>query len=366
MSGRTPLVRVGIPLRGGRLLAAARERGYPVLFSANAFALHYGNTHTRAGEFRRFALPDPEQFAGIDAALDSAGFVAAVHYGDYRWTIDQYLDLVQAHPWTFWASMDYCCEPEIAHDRALRLLRIAGTTSNYFECAAAAQRRALSAPMPVLQGYRPSEYALCAEWMPLSVWPALIGIGSMCRRPLHGPNGIFEVLHFLDSLLPSHVRFHLFGVKSEALSALARHTRVASTDSMAWDFRSRASRRTGRDMDYRTACMHEWVSRQRDQLGRLSRGAGVQGSLLDPCLFGGFTSNEEVLIESVARAHAELVAAGETTYASARVDCARDAAHAIAIVRQRGYSDLAMSRVDALIDGAAGWFERLRSIPLAA
>lgn len=34
-------VRVGIPLTGGRLVAAAREQGYAVLFSANAFARTY-------------------------------------------------------------------------------------------------------------------------------------------------------------------------------------------------------------------------------------------------------------------------------------------------------------------------------------
>lgn len=72
MTNRSFTLRVGIPLRGGRLLAAARERGYPVLFFANAFALRYPQSHARAGAFRRFALPDPEQFEGVDAALDSA------------------------------------------------------------------------------------------------------------------------------------------------------------------------------------------------------------------------------------------------------------------------------------------------------
>lgn len=34
-------VRVGVRLTGGQLVAAARERGYSVLFSANAFARTY-------------------------------------------------------------------------------------------------------------------------------------------------------------------------------------------------------------------------------------------------------------------------------------------------------------------------------------
>lgn len=77
-------------------------------------------------------------------------------------------------------------------------------------------------------------------------------------------------------------------------------------------------------------------------------------------------TTEEIVIEAVARAHAELLAGGETTYVSARIDCARDAAHAIAIVRQKGYSERALRALDELIDGAADWFGILRSSPRAA
>ena len=66
-------LRVGIPLRGGRLIAAARERAAPILISANAFAVCYGPAHERAGDFRRFAMPDVTKYADLDAALDSAG-----------------------------------------------------------------------------------------------------------------------------------------------------------------------------------------------------------------------------------------------------------------------------------------------------
>lgn len=87
MRGR-PEVRVGIPLVGGQLVAAARRRGYHVLFSANAFAKTYPKGHAREGFFKGFRLPGAGQFEGLDAALDSAGFVAAAKYRDYRWTVD--------------------------------------------------------------------------------------------------------------------------------------------------------------------------------------------------------------------------------------------------------------------------------------
>lgn len=45
-------VRVGLPQRGGALVAAARERGLPALVSANAFV-----RYDKDRRFRGFALP---------------------------------------------------------------------------------------------------------------------------------------------------------------------------------------------------------------------------------------------------------------------------------------------------------------------
>lgn len=50
----------------------------------------------------------------MDVALDSAGFVAWAHYGDFPWTVEQYVALAASRPWAWWASMDACCEPEVA------------------------------------------------------------------------------------------------------------------------------------------------------------------------------------------------------------------------------------------------------------
>ncbi|PLX77030.1 MAG: hypothetical protein C0607_02810 [Azoarcus sp.] len=105
--------------------------------------------------------------------------------------------------------------------------------------------------MPVLQGWTPAEYVTCAEWLPLFDWPELIGIGSVCRRQVHGGAGILAILEAVDAILPKHVRVHLFGVKSTVFDLIAHHPRVASVDSMAWDVQARAERRTGRNMDFR-------------------------------------------------------------------------------------------------------------------
>lgn len=332
-------------------MAAARERRYPVLFSANAFARTYPRGHEREGSFKGFRLPDPEQFAGLDAALDSAGFVAAVQYGNYRWTVEDYFDLVQTHPWAWYASMDYCCEPQIAQDRPLRLLRMAATANMLARCRREAHDRNLPEPMPVLQGWTPDEYAMCAEWLPVIEWPDLIGIGSVCRRHVHGSDGILAILQAVDAVLPAHVRFHMFGVKSSALNMLAHHPRVASVDSMAWDVQARVERRTGRDMDFRIGHMEAWADRQQSIAARACHRAGVQTMLFDPAEFGGFFTLELVVLEALALQYADLIMSGDLDYKDAVYQCQQDGVLAIAKLRIYGFTADTLADFDAMLDG---------------
>lgn len=361
MSRHPVQVRVGVPLPGGRLVAAARERAYPVLFSANAFASSYPRGHEREGFFRTFRLPDPAQYTGLNAALDSAGFVAAVRYGDYRWTVSDYYDLVAAHPWAWHAAMDYCVEPQIAGDRPLRLLRIAATARMLAECRAEARRRSLPMPMPVLQGWAPDEYLTCAEWLPLLEWPELVGIGSVCRRNVDGPDGILAILDALERSLPAHVRFHLFGVKSSALARLSGHRRVASVDSMAWDVQARAERRTGRDMDFRIAHMEAWAERQIRAASRTAAPAGTQTLLFDPAEFGGFDSDETLVLEALARQYAELLMSGDIDYLDAVWHARRDGVTLIALLRKTGIDGLDDGDCDDIVGGLSYQIARLRA-----
>lgn len=359
-------VRIGVPTPGGRLVAAARERRYPVLFSANAFARTYAVGHEREGFFKDFRLPEADQFEGLDAALDSAGFVAAVRYGDYRWSVEDYFDLVQSHPWSWYASMDYCCEPQIAQDRPLRLLRMAATAYMLGRCNAEAAYRGLAKPMPVLQGWTPDEYVTCAQWLPLIEWPDLIGIGSVCRRPVNGSDGVLAILNAVDAILPEHVRVHLFGVKSTALQQIAGHRRVTSVDSMAWDVAARNERRTGRDMDFRIGHMQRWADKQNAIATRFSAPCAVQSMLFDPAAFGGvFNGDEEIVLEALALQYADLVMSGDLEYKDAISGAVRDGATVIAILRNQGLSDATLADFDDVIAGLGDCVENLRGVTCA-
>lgn len=352
-------VRVGVPLAGGRLVQAARERAYPVLFSANAFANTYRAGHEREQEFRSFRAPDPAQFEGLDAALDSAGFVAAARYGDYRWTVEDYYDLVASHAWTWHASMDYCCEPQVARDRPLRILRIAGTAAMLTRCRAEASRRGLPMPMPVLQGWTAAEYATCAELLPLVEWPDLVGLGSVCRREVSGPDGILAILSALDAVLPQHVRLHLFGVKSTALEMLAGHPRVASVDSMAWDFRARAERRTGRDIEFRVSHMESWARRQAAIASRPNPYVGTQGVLFDPTDYDGLDSVETMALEALALQYADLLLDGDMEYMEAVWAARQDGPTVLALLRSEGLNESTLAELDDIIAGLGDRIERL-------
>src|SRR3546814_13278624 len=82
----------------------------------------------------------------------------------------------------------------------------------------------------------------------------LIGVGSMCRREVSGPEGLIAVFDHLDRILPKGVMLHGFGVKGTALSHLKGiEHRIASIDSQAYGQAARPdrseARRVGKECD---------------------------------------------------------------------------------------------------------------------
>lgn len=246
-------------------------RQLPVLVSANAFFNH---------KDRKFRDEIPDQINDLDVALDSAGFVALCRYKRYPWTIEQYVQFAFNKGFTWWSAMDACCEPEIAGDRATVVNRVKGTAALLRLCnesylrhvdAMPWARDTTGFPMPILQGWLPSDYHRSAELTDTTLggsWPSLVGVGSVCRRQLSGPDGLWRVLERIDSILPPHVKLHLFGVKGPAISQLQAFPRVVSVDSMAFEFQARMNAmKTGepKTVQKRVACMDQWVSRQADR-----------------------------------------------------------------------------------------------------
>ena len=78
---------------------------------------------------------------------------------------------------------------------------------------------------------------------------------------------MLAVIAALHAKVPPHVRFHLFGVKSQALQKLVKKfpSRIGSMDSMAWNVEARwqAYRSgVGRDKHRDADVMQEWYLKQ--------------------------------------------------------------------------------------------------------
>jgi len=270
-------LRVGLPAcNGGVLLREAQQLGAATLISTGSLYRQNGGKNRKGFQF----LGEAAWSCTRGSALDSAGFTAMIQ-GGYRWTVDQYVEFivhsaaagaagsVMPFPWEWWSAMDYCCEPEIAANRGEVERRIDLTVESYGDTLDALEYwrgegfTNTPDPLPILQGRTPADYVRCAGELAAAIdarhvcqcpagelggncdatyhrnaagLPELVGLGSVCRRELNGPEGLIAVLDALHAALPSHVRLHLFGVKGELLALLHRWGgRVASVDSMAWD-----------------------------------------------------------------------------------------------------------------------------------
>ena len=261
-------VRLGLPSSFKRFSIACQELGAPILVSANAF---------RKRDQSSFRTPSPTLFSGVPVALDSAGFIAQHLYGGFPWSVEAYVNLAAAYPWDWWASMDLCCEPEIASNPAEVQRRQHETLRLLRACREEAKRKGINPPMPVLQGWRPRDYERFVEMMgePL---PPLVGLGSVCRRHLSGSSGLLAIVDRLDKKLPAGVRLHLFGVKGTAIAKLAQHPRIHSVDSMAWDMSARyKARKEGKSKSIalRIAVLRQWYERQVSSLPQEANGKSV-------------------------------------------------------------------------------------------
>jgi hypothetical protein len=237
-----------------------------VLVSANALS-RWRTDEDGYRAWAGFDLRPLRLVAQHAVALDSAGFVAARRYRGFPWETEDYLDLAASAPWLWWASQDWCVEPELAGDRDAVFDRISGTVRLNTQCLIGAERRGIRHNfVPVIQGWEPLDYARCIERMPFVREFPLVGVGSMCRRHVGGPNGILAVLETLaGAFAGSETRFHLFGLKSQGMQLAALDPRVASCDSQAYGLAARQDAlrlRISKTDRMLAGVMRDWYERQ--------------------------------------------------------------------------------------------------------
>ena len=214
----------------------SRIRTSRVLLTASSYA---ASEVYRYGKVRG-ALPVPVLPEWVtERAADSGGFVASRKWGDYRYTLEQYVEWLYAWRPQWAAMMDYCCEPELA---VVTRERQNKTTANIVRTWQA-YRDVPWAWVPTIQGLEVEDYERhTRELKPIieemqahyGLDSAFrVGIGTLCRRASVAM--IHDVTRAVAAILPG-IPLHLWGIKLGALqSPMALPESVVSVDSAAWN-----------------------------------------------------------------------------------------------------------------------------------
>lgn len=180
--------------------------------------------------------------------MDSGAFTEISTHGDYRTGPLEYVSEIER--WRHVGEMelavtqDWMCEPFIVAKTGLSVLEHQKRTVERFRII----QNATTAPvMPVLQGFRSSEYIdHLSQYSSLLLPGMRVGVGSVCKRNTNIAE-IEDILGGIHAVRPD-LKLHGFGVKRTALRSAFVCDCLYSADSMAWSF---AARWEGRDA-------HDW------------------------------------------------------------------------------------------------------------
>jgi hypothetical protein len=195
-----------------------------------------------ASSWSRGNLSKPKLPAEIThTAADCGGYVATKIWGDYRYSPQQYVDWLETFTPRWAATMDYCCEKEVAANKGIVRERQQRTTDMAY-LFWQDYRDAAWAWVPTIQGWQVDDYVRHAqELKPLIIemkshyGPSSafrVGIGTLCKRA--SVSMVHEVVNAVARELPG-VPLHLWGIKLTALKSKTVLMNVVSVDSAAFD-----------------------------------------------------------------------------------------------------------------------------------
>jgi hypothetical protein len=168
--------------------------------------------------------------------LDSGAFTEISTHGNYRYSALEYAQQIER--WSrcgnllIAASQDWMCEPFILERTGLSVAQHQKLTIERYDQLV----KLTNCPiMPVLQGYRISEYLShvdqYSDRLKLGQW---VGVGSVCRRNSQ-PDQIYDLLASIKNKRPD-LKLHGFGLKQTALEFPPLRSLLYSCDSMAWSY----------------------------------------------------------------------------------------------------------------------------------
>lgn len=171
---------------------------------------------------------------GKEWILDSGGFSEIKKHGEYSYNIDKYLQQVEFLNPTYFATMDWMCEPAQVKNSGLSVdQHIGNTVQNTVKILERWDGEAT--PLPVIQGWDLQDYKNCIDLMgEFGVFDVVdyVGLGSVCRE--EKDERLKQIIVGVADYLPEHVRLHGFGLKKTMLKHVEVVEALHSSDSMAW------------------------------------------------------------------------------------------------------------------------------------
>ena len=148
--------------------------------------------------------------------LDCGGFTLLNKYGDYPFSVGNYMNLVARLKPHWYATMDFPCEPDISRSLGLKTNeeRIQATVENAKQILDDQAMLPGPIPVPVIQGYTLDEYLYCLDLhKEAGTIRPYMAVGSMCRRI-----STKELNHLIPAIYDrageyGAQRLHYFGLK---------------------------------------------------------------------------------------------------------------------------------------------------------
>jgi hypothetical protein len=192
-------------------------------------------------------------FAVGDWMLDSGAFSEILQHGRFRDPPEIYA--AQIRRWSAngrmlaAVSQDWMCEPAALQKTGLSIAEHQALTIRRFD---AIRRLTPGIPiLPVLQGWKPADYARHATAYGERLQPGQwTGVGSVCKRNAD-PVAIAAIQRAILAVRPD-LNLHMFGLKITAFGSRDVRRMTYSSDSMAWSLHARLHGRDGNDPDEAT------------------------------------------------------------------------------------------------------------------
>ena len=162
--------------------------------------------------------------------MDSGAFTYLKENGKFPYTVGSYLGAVSKFNPSYFACMDWCCEPSVRiRTKHTVDAHIALTVESGMELIDFDKNRFVM----VIQGWEWNDYISCLEQIKeQGLFTPVMGVGTICGRT--DAKQVFDILKSIRAEIPDWVKLHCFGLSLNLLRFKEIYDRVDSVDTFSW------------------------------------------------------------------------------------------------------------------------------------